>query len=286
MTGLTDEAKFLGACRAGIMAPSLEPGEIQGLGAITEAMTGTPLSHCAYALATAFHETARTMQPVREAFWLSEDWRKRNLRYWPWYGRGFVQLTWQTNYKRADDELKLGGTLVARPDRAMEPAIAAQVMRRGMTEGWFTGHALKSHLPDWAGTRPQFEGARAIINGTDRKEAIAAYAMQFQDALKAGGLGMKLPPIAIPRISDHGSEIVLLWSIAVGVLAYMAFAAGKGQDVDTAACLVVLTAIISAVKERWTQRSVDRMGASLANSPPAEPPTPAPDQPAPVERKP
>ena len=38
----------------------------------------------AYLLATAFWETARTMQPVDEAFWLSEAWRKKNLRY----GRG------------------------------------------------------------------------------------------------------------------------------------------------------------------------------------------------------
>ena len=34
----------------------------------------------AYLLATAFWETARTMQPVVEAFWLSEAWRKKNLR--------------------------------------------------------------------------------------------------------------------------------------------------------------------------------------------------------------
>ena len=48
-----------------------------------------------YLLATAFWQTARTMQPVDEAFWLSEAWRKKNLRYWPWYGRGHCQLTWE-----------------------------------------------------------------------------------------------------------------------------------------------------------------------------------------------
>ena len=54
--------------------------------------------HTAYVLATAYHETAHTMKPVREAFWLSEGWRRDNLRYYPWYGRGYAQLTWRRNY--------------------------------------------------------------------------------------------------------------------------------------------------------------------------------------------
>lgn len=91
---------------------------------------------------------------------------------------------------------------------------------------------------------------------------------------------MKIPKVAV---SDHFSEIFLLWSIVAGLLAYMAFATVKGQSVDTAACLVVLTAVISAVKERWTQRSVDRMGQSLANAPPADPPAPPVDNAAPAE---
>ncbi len=182
-----NEAAFFAAVRAGIMAPTLDNSEVQGLTAILHAMAGTPLSHCAYALATAFHETARTMQPVREAYWLSEDWRKSHLRYYPWYGRGFVQLTWRSNYERADEELRLNGTLIADADRAMELDIAAQVMKRGMKEGWFTRHTLGSHCPDWKATLEQFEGARKIINGTDKAHAIAVYAMQFQEALIAGG---------------------------------------------------------------------------------------------------
>lgn len=182
-----NEAAFFNAVRKGILGPTLDDGEVEGCKAIIAAFAGQPLSHVAYALATAAHETARTMQPVREAYWLSEDWRKKNLRYFPWYGRGYVQITWQDNYKRADDELHLGGTLLANPDRAMEPDIAAKIMRLGMDEGWFTRHTLKSHCPDWKGTLDQFEGARRIINGTDKAHTIAVYAMQFQDALIAGG---------------------------------------------------------------------------------------------------
>lgn len=182
-----DRAAFYTAVRGGILGPKLEPNEVEGCEAILSAMEGTPLSWCAYALATAYHETARTMQPVREAYWLSENWRKRNLRYWPWYGRGYVQLTWESNYKRADDELDLGGSLLDNADRAMEPAIAAAIMRRGMVEGWFTAHTLRKHLPERLGTPAQYEGARRIINGMDKAGSIAAYAVQFQDALLKGG---------------------------------------------------------------------------------------------------
>lgn len=62
---------------------------------------------CRAAIATVAIETAHTFLPVREAYWLddrygyewAEDWRRRNLRYWPYYGRGLIQLTWQSNYQ-------------------------------------------------------------------------------------------------------------------------------------------------------------------------------------------
>lgn len=184
---MMDKAKFYSAVRATVLGPTLEQNEVDGCEAVLDAMAGAPLAHCAYALATAAWETNRTMQPVREAYWLSEAWRQKNLRYWPWYGRGYVQLTWKANYEKADAELDLGGTLLANADRAMEPRIAAMVMRRGMVEGWFTGHTLARHLPARLGTVKQFESSRRIINGTDKAHPIALIACDFQDALVAGG---------------------------------------------------------------------------------------------------
>lgn len=187
-----DKAAFYQSVRKGILGPTLEQSEVDGCEAILTAMAGLPLSHCAYALATAFHETARTMQPVREAYWLSEDWRKKNLRYWPWYGRGYVQLTWEANYRKADDEASAAGlvpkgALMANADLAMRLDLAAFIMRRGMSEGWFTGKTLAGYLPDRLGTPAQFTAARRIINGADKAALIAAYAGNFQDALMAGG---------------------------------------------------------------------------------------------------
>lgn len=188
-----DPAPFFKSLRAGLLGPTLSKNEVDGCNAVLAAMSAAPLAHCAYALATAYHETAATMQPVREAYWLSESWRKSHLRYYPWYGRGYVQLTWDTNYKRADKELNLNGALVKNLDLAMDPAIAARIMRRGMDEGWFAGdnkgrHTLRRHLPtQGAGTLKQFTEARRIINGTDKNTLIAREAIQFQTALQAGG---------------------------------------------------------------------------------------------------
>lgn len=86
-----------------------------------------------------------------------------------------------------------------------------------------------------------------------------------------------IPPL--PRVSDHISEIALLGFIAFGVFVAMCIGiwrTSEAKPFDPSAYLVVLTLIVGAIKERWTQRSVDRMGQSLANAPPSEPPAPEP----------
>jgi putative chitinase len=196
--GLDNPQAFFDSLRESSVLGSstLQPDQISGLEAVLGAAkeAGWPLAFTAYALATACHETAYTMQPVREAFWLSESWRRTHLRYHPFYGRGYVQLTWKDNYERADRELELNGRLNENLDLAMDPAIAAKIMVKGMQEGWFcadkTGkrHTLVRHVPaDGAGNSAQFTSARRIINGTDKAGKIAGEAMKFQTALRAGG---------------------------------------------------------------------------------------------------
>lgn len=154
---------------------------------------GLPISWAAYAMATSFHETAQRMQPVREGLSASDSWRRRNLRYYPWYGRGDVQLTWEDNYKKADRELGLNGALVENLDLALDPDISAKIMTRGMLEGWFSGdkngrHTLARHLPsEGEASRGQFKQARRIVNLMDKADMIAGYAVRFQSALKKAG---------------------------------------------------------------------------------------------------
>lgn len=73
----------------------------------------------------------------------------------------------------------------------------------------------------------------------------------------------------IPRLTQHGSEVLLLGLIAAGVVWLLGKVIDKGAEgFDAAAFLLVLQAIITAIKDRWTQRSVDRMGDALADSAP------------------
>jgi predicted chitinase len=95
------------------------------------------------------------------------------------YGRGYVQLTWDENYEKADKELRLNGALIADYDKAMEPSIAAAIMVRGMQEGWFTGKKLSNYLPG------DYINARRVINGVDKSAMIAGYARAFEKALTA-----------------------------------------------------------------------------------------------------
>lgn len=131
--------------------------------------------HLAYILATAFWETARTMQPIRE---MGGQSYLRSKRYYPWFGRGYVQLTWKANYQRYRDEvLKLFNVdIVANPDNAMKPDAAAYIMFDGMYKGAFTGKKLGDYF---TATGSDWINARRIINGTDKASQIAAIAKQF-----------------------------------------------------------------------------------------------------------
>jgi putative chitinase len=195
--------KFFALCRSGLMGPTLDNDEVSGTNAILESMAGLPKAWVAYALATAYHETSHTMQPIKEyggsryftrMYDISGNRPKLakangntqvgdGAKY---FGRGYVQLTWKSNYIKAG--AKLGIDLVGTPDLALEKDHAAHILRYGMREGWFMGKSFQTYLPaSGLATCDQFRSARRIINGTDRAADIAGYAMQFQDALVVGG---------------------------------------------------------------------------------------------------
>ena len=54
---------------------------------------------------------------------------------------------------------------------------------RGMREGWFTGHRLEQFFP-LGSNKANWRGARKIINGLDKANLIAGYAMKFYDLLE------------------------------------------------------------------------------------------------------
>jgi hypothetical protein len=131
----------------------------------------------AYVLATTWHETAFRMQPIIEGG--GESYLK-SKPYYPYYGRGYVQLTWEENYRGQDAKLGLGGTLVQEPDLALDPDIALKVIIGGMVDGDFTGKKLANYFTD---DLTDFYNARRIVNGTDCASKIANYATIFCNAI-------------------------------------------------------------------------------------------------------
>lgn len=125
----------------------------------------------AYILATTKWETAHTFQPIRET---GGQAYLRSKRYYPYYGRGFVQLTWDYNYE------KYG--IKNNPDKALEPRIAAYILIHGMVNGVFTGKKLSNYFSN---SKDDPVNARRIVNGTDRAQEIAAIYRSMLEIVRA-----------------------------------------------------------------------------------------------------
>lgn len=177
---------FFARARASLFGNVLLQGQVDGLGAILDQWharkgEGGDLRWLAYMLATTLHETARTMQPIEEYG------RGHGLPYGApdpasglvYYGRGYVQLTWRRNYEVLGRLLDVD--LLGHPDRALEPAVAADIMFAGMERGLFTGVGLPRYFNEQTDDPVN---ARRIINGTDKAPTIAGYHEAFLAALR------------------------------------------------------------------------------------------------------
>ena len=141
----------------------------------------TNKSQIAYILATVQHETNDSFQPVREAYFLGEpdaENYRTTLRYYPYYGRGYVQLTWDYNYREYSN--LLGLDLINNPDWVMRPDISLFILIDGMKRGVFTGVKLDDYID---GSFVDFYNARRIINGEDEAPRIENYAVIWQTNL-------------------------------------------------------------------------------------------------------
>lgn len=205
-----NKAKFFAALRAPLFNGAFTSDQVAGIDAILDEAEHrkTPRDRLAYMLATTYHETAATMEPIfergpRAYFNKYEPTTKigRELGNtvtgdgYRFRGRGYVQLTGRRNYRKASEEL--GFDIVASPQRALELGVAASIMFLGMTEGWFTGRKLDDYIK---GDKCDYVNARRIINGTDKAQKIAGYAEAFAKALRAAGYVGQAPakPITIP----------------------------------------------------------------------------------------
>lgn len=162
----------------------LSQKEVDSINALFGQMEGwTDKRWWAYVLATAWHETAGTMEPIAEygkgkgKSYGAQD-AYTGQRY---YGRGFVQITWKDNYAKLGD--LLGLDLLNYPDIAMETTPAAEIMCEGMRRGLFTGKSLADYF-DTDTDDPV--NARRIVNGTDKAKTIAGYYAKALECVEAG----------------------------------------------------------------------------------------------------
>jgi putative chitinase len=143
----------------------------------------------AYILATAKHETAHTMQPVRE---MGGEAYLKSKPYYPWVGEGLVQVTWEVNHR------KFGGT---KPGMLLTWPIALNAIFLGMTKGLFTGKKLSDYI---SGGKCDYVGARRIVNGTDKAALIAGYAKAFQEAIEQAKEPAAVHAVSAPEIAEDG----------------------------------------------------------------------------------
>lgn len=202
-----DRANFFAAVRLSLFGGRLSAAQVQGIEAILDEAIKRSicLQWLAYILATAFHETAQTMQPIAEyGKGKGKKYGVKGKYGQVPYGRGFVQLTWDENYEKADEELGLNGALLKNFDLALQLDIATAILFAGMVEGWFTGKKLSDYIHDDV---VDYVNARRIVNGTDRATMIATYAREFEVALEAAGYGKPIAQIPSSSFNDFVNDV-------------------------------------------------------------------------------
>lgn len=180
-----DPAPLFAALRK--MAGSLDQVQVDSVNAILTRMAGMPVQWVAYVLATAWHEAR--FKPQKEwGLGKGKPYGKPGKYAFAPYGRGLSQLTHDRNYEWADKRLGLNGALLANFDRALEPAIAADVLVYGMLEGAFASNGKPlSHYGPKADGSFDYRAARQTVNVFDKADLIAGYARSIEAALRKGG---------------------------------------------------------------------------------------------------
>ncbi len=187
-----DRKKFMDGYTAAFGAPN--QSKTDGINALLAAAEGdmqiTDIRWLAYMLATAKHECADTWKAIEEygkgkghkygnpvTVTDPSDGKTYTNVY---YGRGYVQLTWDYNYKSMGNAL--GNRLLFEPQLALDPTVAYKIMSYGMRKGAFTGKKLADYIN---ADKCDYVNARRIINGTDQADRIAGYATKLEQVLRA-----------------------------------------------------------------------------------------------------
>jgi len=181
---------FYDSIRSTLFKGTISSKQFQGIEAIIAEYNRVCLNDprkLAYVLATAYHETATTMQPIAEygkgaKYDYGKKLRMSRKPYTTpdklYYGRGLVQLTWYENYQAMGKFLSM--PLLEQPELLLDMEVSVRVLFTGMIRGMFTGKSLGTYF---TADKTDPINARRIINGTDAAARIKGYYDLFYGAL-------------------------------------------------------------------------------------------------------
>jgi predicted chitinase len=211
---IEDASAFYAKWREGF--GPLSQKEVEGINALLaemEARGWADKRWWAYVLATAWHETAGTMQPIAEyGRGKGRPYGKPDARTGlAYYGRGLPQITWYDNYAKMGAEL--GVDLIHNPDLMLTLPVSAAALCVGMEKGLFTGKSLGDYFD---GNTDDPVNARRIVNGTDKANLISGY---YTTALAAINAGWGEPK-PVDRVAELEADLAALRAEVAQLLAW------------------------------------------------------------------
>jgi hypothetical protein len=221
-----DRVIFYNALRVSkLFNGKLSSGQVKGMEGIFDAFETAGDGRektLAYCLATARHEVGAGMVPVREGFKATHAAaaayvKRQGYAYavpvggQVYYGRGYVQLTWQKNYAACSADA--GVDLVANPDAALDPVIGARLLCLGIIDGRWNarGRGIAHYLPTVGDD--DLKNARRTVNVTDRWVIVAGYYHVFLEAIRQAGAWTfepPRPPGEVARLQPSGDDAARL----------------------------------------------------------------------------
>ena len=192
-----DADNFFSEIKTDLFRGKFTQAQVDGINIILKTFDGSDIRHVAYALATVYHETAETMQPIEE-FGKGRGYdygKKLKMGSGPgkriaytvpnkiYYGRGYTQNTWYENYLMLTIAAKKAGynwDFLNNPELLLQPEPSAWAMKYAMVNGTYTGRKLADYFND---ERSDSVNARRVINGIDQAQKIARHYEIFYKAL-------------------------------------------------------------------------------------------------------
>lgn len=204
---MIDRGRFFSSVRSRPFHQHLAQFQVDGMNAMLQRWEQSQFTDprwFAYMLATVFHETNATIQPISEIGSNAYFFRMYDIdgarpsvaralgnvrpgdgtRY---HGLGLAQITGRANFAKFGKAL--GIPLVENPHLALRMDVALDILFTGMTTkvsgGSFTGKELDDYFND---TTDDPINARRIINGRDKADEIAATYHDFLNAVLAASV--------------------------------------------------------------------------------------------------